>query len=253
MGGSASRGAAAAPSRRFRCIGEAVRLDGNLFDKAWGNAARPAVPTGIDRGNWRLRQADTGPSDHRLARRIGFAGRIFPVNANYPSVLNRPCYASPAELPEAPDIKVFCLGHERVFSAFEAAAKRGMKAAVIYDGGFAEQGAEGRALQARIAAICNEAGIALCGPNCMGILNPHHKSTTYLQELREPGLAGNVAILSHRQLVWEIERQLAADGARPVIFYPRGATCRYPRVKGMTVMINSIYNGYGYEDLWLDN
>jgi acetate---CoA ligase (ADP-forming) len=45
-----------------------------------------------------------------------------------------------------------------------------MKAAVIYDGGFAEQGAEGRALQARIAAICVEAGIALCGPNCMGIL-----------------------------------------------------------------------------------
>src|SRR5580704_8354684 len=130
--------------------------------------------------------------------RIGFAGRIFPVNPNYPSVLNRPCYASPAELPEEPDIAVFCLGHERVFSAFEAAAKRGMKAAVIYDGGFAEQGAEGRALQARIAAICVEAGIALCGPNCMGILNPHHKSTTYLQELREPaGLAGNVAILSH--------------------------------------------------------
>src|SRR3984893_6249743 len=74
--------------------------------------------------------------------RIGFAGRIFPVNPNYPSVLNRPSYASPAEVPEARDIAVFCLRHERVFSAFEAAAKRGMKAAVIYDGGFAEQGAE---------------------------------------------------------------------------------------------------------------
>ena len=56
-----------------------------------------------------------------------------------------------------------------------------------------------------------------------------------------------------KQLVWEIERRLAEDDARPVIFYPRGATCRYPRVKGMTVMINSIYNGYRYEDLWLDN
>jgi hypothetical protein len=64
--------------------------------------------------------------------RIGFAGRIFPVNPNYPSVLNRPCYPSPAELPEAPDIAVFCLGHERVFSAFEAAAKRGM----VTDGAF---------------------------------------------------------------------------------------------------------------------
>jgi len=130
--------------------------------------------------------------------RIGFAGRVYPVNPNYPSVLNRACYASPAELPEAPDVTVFCLGHARVLPAFEAAAKRGMKAAVIYDGGFAEQGAEGRALQARIEAICREAGIALCGPNCMGVLSPHHKSTTYLQELRDPaGLAGNVGIVSH--------------------------------------------------------
>jgi peptide/nickel transport system substrate-binding protein len=56
-----------------------------------------------------------------------------------------------------------------------------------------------------------------------------------------------------RQLVWEIETRLAEDGARPVIFYPRQATCRHPQVKGLTVMVNSIYNGYRYEDLWLDN
>jgi peptide/nickel transport system substrate-binding protein len=56
-----------------------------------------------------------------------------------------------------------------------------------------------------------------------------------------------------KQLVWEIERQLAEDGPRPVIFYPRGATCRHPQVKGLTVMVNGIYNGYRYEDLWLDN
>jgi peptide/nickel transport system substrate-binding protein len=56
-----------------------------------------------------------------------------------------------------------------------------------------------------------------------------------------------------KQLVWEIERRLAEDGARPVIFYPRQATCRHPQVKGLTVMVNSIYNGYRYEDLWLDN
>ncbi len=55
-----------------------------------------------------------------------------------------------------------------------------------------------------------------------------------------------------KQLVWEIERRLAQDGARPVIFYPRQATCRHPQVKGMTMMVNSIYNGYRFEDLWLD-
>ena len=37
------------------------------------------------------------------------------------------------------------------------------------------------------------------------------------------------------------------DGACPVIFYPRGATCRYPQV-----MVNSIYNGWRFEDVWLD-
>src|SRR5712675_1373600 len=56
-----------------------------------------------------------------------------------------------------------------------------------------------------------------------------------------------------KQLVWEIEKRLAEDGARPVIFYPRQATCQHPQVKGMTMMVNSIYNGFRFEDLWLDN
>src|SRR5580658_5595152 len=95
--------------------------------------------------------------------RLGFAGRVYPVNPSYETVLGRACYPSAGELPEAPDVAVFCLGHARVLDAFVAAAARGMKAAVIYDGGFAEQGADGRELQRRIEDICREAGIALCG------------------------------------------------------------------------------------------
>jgi peptide/nickel transport system substrate-binding protein len=53
-------------------------------------------------------------------------------------------------------------------------------------------------------------------------------------------------------LVWEIERRLAEEGARPIIFYPRGGTCTQPYVKGLTTMVNSIYNGYRMEDVWLD-
>ncbi len=56
-----------------------------------------------------------------------------------------------------------------------------------------------------------------------------------------------------RQLVWEIERKLAEDNVRPVIFYARQATCWQPRVKGMTLMVNSIYNGSRFEDLWVDD
>jgi peptide/nickel transport system substrate-binding protein len=55
-----------------------------------------------------------------------------------------------------------------------------------------------------------------------------------------------------KKLVWEIERRLAEEGARPIIFYPRGGTCSQPYVKGLTTMVNSIYNGFRMEDVWLD-
>ncbi len=59
-------------------------------------------------------------------------------------------------------------------------------------------------------------------------------------------------IEKRKQLVWQIERRLAEEGARPIIFYPRGGTCAQPYVKGLTTMVNSIYNGYRMEDVWLD-
>ena len=55
-----------------------------------------------------------------------------------------------------------------------------------------------------------------------------------------------------RQLVWDIERRLAEDYARPIIYYNRGGICWRPYVKGLTVMVNSIYNGWRMEDVWLD-
>ena len=55
-----------------------------------------------------------------------------------------------------------------------------------------------------------------------------------------------------KKLAWEIERKLAEDGARPIIYYNRGAVCRQPYVKGLTTMVNSIYNGWRMEDVWLD-
>ena len=52
--------------------------------------------------------------------------------------------------------------------------------------------------------------------------------------------------------MWAIERKLAEDGARPIIFYSRRGTCWQPWVKGLTIMVNSIFNGNRLEDVWLD-
>jgi len=55
-----------------------------------------------------------------------------------------------------------------------------------------------------------------------------------------------------RRMVWDIEYKLAEDVARPIIFHSIGAACWQPYVKNLTVMVNSIYNGWRWEDLWLD-
>jgi len=55
-----------------------------------------------------------------------------------------------------------------------------------------------------------------------------------------------------KKLVWQIDKTLQEDGARPIIVHSRAGTCWQPYVKGMTVMVNSSYNGFRYEDVWLD-
>jgi peptide/nickel transport system substrate-binding protein len=55
-----------------------------------------------------------------------------------------------------------------------------------------------------------------------------------------------------KKLIWEIDRRLTEDGARPTIYSYDLATCRYPRVHAITTMVNSIFNGWRFDDAWLD-
>ena len=55
-----------------------------------------------------------------------------------------------------------------------------------------------------------------------------------------------------RQIVWQIERLLAEDVARPIIYHNRAATCWQPHVKGHTHQVNSLYNNWRFDTVWLD-
>ena len=45
---------------------------------------------------------------------------------------------------------------------------------------------------------------------------------------------------------------LQEDIARPIIRNGLAASCAQPVVKNLTIMSNSIYNGWRFEDVWLD-
>ena len=57
---------------------------------------------------------------------------------------------------------------------------------------------------------------------------------------------------TRKKMVWEIEKKLAGDVARPIIYHTIGAACWQPYVKNVNIMVNSIYNGWRWEDLWMD-
>jgi peptide/nickel transport system substrate-binding protein len=59
-------------------------------------------------------------------------------------------------------------------------------------------------------------------------------------------------VAKRKEIVWQIEKVLAEDGARPIIFHGVGATCWHPHLKGHVRHENSIYNNWRFEDVWLD-
>jgi peptide/nickel transport system substrate-binding protein len=55
-----------------------------------------------------------------------------------------------------------------------------------------------------------------------------------------------------KKIAWEIDRKLTSEAVRPMLYYMRGGTCWRPEVKGLTIQVNSIYNNWRMEDVWLD-
>jgi acetyltransferase len=78
---------------------------------------------------------------------------------------------SVASLDRPVDLALFSVPEQRVAAAVADAAAAGAKTGIVLSSGFGETGAKGRAIQDRIAAIANAAGMRLVGPNCMGVVS----------------------------------------------------------------------------------
>jgi acetate---CoA ligase (ADP-forming) len=75
------------------------------------------------------------------------------------------------ELPIGVDLAIFTLPAGAVREAVEGCIRRKVKAAIVFASGFAETGGDGVADQEQVAAIARAGGLALVGPNCLGLMN----------------------------------------------------------------------------------
>jgi len=102
----------------------------------------------------------------------GFPGKIYPVNPREEKIFGIPVYKRVQDIPEPADLAILTTPADTVLSLLEQCGQRGIRAAVVVTSGFSETGTEGKALENRLVTVCRETGIALVGPNTMGILCP---------------------------------------------------------------------------------
>ena len=105
----------------------------------------------------------------------GFAGDIYPINLHRPEVLGRKAYASIAAPPTPADVAILAVPADALVSSVSQAAEAGVGCCVIISTGFAEAGPEGVARQAALVEIARRTGTRIVGPNCMGLIVPHHR------------------------------------------------------------------------------
>jgi len=105
----------------------------------------------------------------RYLHKHGYAGKIFPINATRPTVLDLPAFKTQAEITE--DIDHAFIMVEDVEGALEDCGRKGVPLASVFSDGFADAGAGGAARQQRLVVRARELGVRLLGPNSMGMIN----------------------------------------------------------------------------------
>ena len=126
---------------------------------------------------------------------LRFPGQVAAINPKYDNIIGFPCYSSLQHMPFVPDTVLVGVNRERVVGVVEEAAEVGAKGCVVLAIGFAEAGPEGRKLQDRITEVCREAGMALIGPNCQGVINFAHPVALYMDAV-QPYEPGRVALFA---------------------------------------------------------
>ncbi|MGI8939524.1 MAG: acetate--CoA ligase family protein [Iamia sp.] len=102
----------------------------------------------------------------------GYAGKVFATNRDGTEVLGVASVTDIAEIPDGQaDLLFVCTPAAANLDLLRAAAAKGVRAAFITSGGYAEAGEEGLAAQTELVALGEELGVLVAGPNGQGVVS----------------------------------------------------------------------------------
>jgi acetate---CoA ligase (ADP-forming) len=124
---------------------------------------------------------------------LGSATRCHFVNPKYDEAWGQPCYPDLAALPEVPDAVLLAVNSLRATALTQEAADVGAKAVLIPGGGVVEGGQAAAAMQREVRDIAIRHGLAVIGPNCMGMVDLTTSSALYIGDVNPWLPRGGVA------------------------------------------------------------
>jgi acyl-CoA synthetase (NDP forming) len=117
--------------------------------------------------------------------RLGYPGRILPVNPQADSILGLPSYPDLKRVPARPELALIVLPPSLVMASLQECIDAGVKAVIIESAGFGEMDRPGARMERDIARLAGEAGIRIMGPNSVGTLNPYARFDSSLGRLNK--------------------------------------------------------------------
>jgi acyl-CoA synthetase (NDP forming) len=138
------------------------------------------------------------PGNHMVRQLVvgGFSGRAAAVNPRYDEVEGIACFPSLEALPFVPDLVLLGVGNHRLEEQMEAAARCGARGVVVFASAL-EDPPQDPPLTERLRRIAEDAGMAVCGANCMGFADVERGLRALAYEERTDLEPGNVAWISH--------------------------------------------------------
>src|SRR6266702_700888 len=128
-------------------------------------------------------------------KQLAFEGSVYPVNPKYESVLGLKCFPSIEAIGRDVDAVLVATGPAQVQAVVEECASNHVGGLVVSSDGFGERGGEGAERERCLRDTAAAAGMAVCGPNCMGILNLANGGALYIGVLDRPMHRGHVSVV----------------------------------------------------------
>ncbi|MGB9939129.1 acetate--CoA ligase family protein [Methanosarcina sp.] len=147
--------------------------------------------------------------------KMGFQGKIYPVNPGYREIRGLKCYSTPGEINDRIDIAIFAVQASTVLEILNGPVEN-IKGVIIVSSGFREVGPEGKEMEVRLKEILEKKEIRAMGPNCLGIYDTISNVDTFFissDKVERPARNGVSVLTQSGSFAAMIMDEMANEGA----------------------------------------